>query len=166
MTTLKYIFRSNCISVSKIFGPYTYRLHNIHCLNYRVIEVPKGWRLEAHCYIQIRNNISQCSYKIKIDTYSRFNLSLRGLSINQGYLARDNEKNIKEGLLQFRRIEWFCPRYLPRSVSVFVTHNKHSTFNCSINIRVIMSDFNKEAIHAINLHCLDTARVIRRGLYE
>ena len=161
MTILRYIFGTKHCILSKTLGPYAYQSYNINHINYKLIKAHKEWRLRKICHTETQNSVSQYSCEMKIGTHPRVNVTPYRLTIDQGHLTKNDERNIGEGRLGIMRFGKFCPKYLPRSVSVFVTSRKFSTFNCTTNIRVIISDFNtKEAIHAINLHCLDTARVI------
>ena len=159
MVTLKHLFGVNCLS--GIVGPCAYQSCNIHRLVYKIIKVPRGWVLRAHCYINMQNDVSQRLYGVHIDTHPRSNPSFRRLTIHQGYLTKKYKKNIREGPLRFIRYGKVCPKYLPRSVSVFVTHNKHSTFHCLINVRVIVAVCSGNAYFDVKAHCLDKFRVIR-----
>ena len=165
MTTLKYIFGSNCVSLDKILGLYRYQSYSIRHLTFKVIGLTPNKRLRAYCKVEVGNKIihGPCSYTIDIDTYTGTNFNFRGLTTHQGYLTNRRKKIIREGSLGFRRITLVCPKYLPRSVSVFIPNGKLSSFSCVLNIRVILTDYEDDGIHMINLHCLDSPRVIRQS---
>ena len=166
MTTLKYLFGTNCVSLNEIFGPYEYLSYNIRYLSYKVVKVTPNKGLRAHCYIKMGNSVvhDSCLYKMNIDTNTYISLSFRGLITHQGHLTNKRKKIMREGSLTFRRIGWFCPKYLPRSVSVFIPTGKLCSFSCVFNVRVIVTHLEYDGIHMINLHCLDTPRVIRQSL--
>ena len=166
MTTLKYIFGSNCVSLDKILGYYQYESYSIRHLSHKVKGLTPNKRLRAYCYIQIGNGIiyDSWSYKMSIDTNIYINLSFRGLITHEGYLTNKRKKIIREGLLRFRRIAWTaCPKYLPRSINVLVPANRLCNLSCVINVRIIIGDYKDDTIHKTNLHCLDTPRVIRQS---
>ena len=166
MTTLKYIFGSDCVRLTRIFGPYGYEFYSIHYLDYKITRVDSKARLKAHSHIKIDNHIVHEShwYKMIIDTNAYINLSFRGLITHQGHLTNRRKKIIREGSLEFRRIAWTpCPKYLPRSVNVFMPASRLCNLSCVINVRVIIADYGQEGIRGINLHCLDNPRVIRQS---